>query len=106
MEKSTKVEFYNSMIEELDQERAKFKESQPIATGTQIEVYRQVGKNMLLEIEYLKDRAKLVRLRDDAIGVSPGVQAYLNPKKIESKIDLDNGTAKIDNSLYTTGKKV
>lgn len=94
-----KTKMYDAMIQDLDRQHEEEKSSQLAAAGNRREVYNQVGKNMLFEKEYLDKRKKLVELKNDSIEVSPGVEAWLNPKKVETKFDLDNGSATLDDSL-------
>lgn len=99
MKNQEKFEIYDAMIDELDQQReVKIKEHE-IITGNQNEVYTGVGRRILEQRAYEEKRIKLVELREEARGVSEGVEAYLKREEpLSSKFDLDSGKAKIDTS--------
>lgn len=102
------VDIYNKMIADLENEYFTAKQNQGEITGNQAEVYQKVGQNMLAEKEFYDKKRKLEELRDDVIGVSDGVKSFLdtNKKPFEiSKLDVDEGRVKIDNSLNPLGGK-
>ncbi len=102
-----KVELLKAKIQELDEQHKAALEAQETATGNQREVFTAVASRAVAEVEYLRKRKTLVGMLDDAIGVSPAVEAFINPgKPIETKFDLDSGKAKIDRSLQPEGKAV
>lgn len=101
-----KVKLYQSMIDKLDQEHEAKLNAQPIQKGNRREVYDQVSKRMLDQKAYQDERAKLVSLLNDAIGVSPAVKQFLNPEPTLSKFDVDEGREKEDDSLTPLGGKV
>ena len=106
MANETKIELIKASIEQLDSERKAALEAQERATGNQHEVFTAVASRAVAEGEYLRKRKTLVGMLDDAIGVSPAVEAFLNPgKPIETKFDLDSGKTKIDTSLQPLGGK-
>lgn len=101
-----KVKLYQSMIDKLDQEHEAKLNAQPIQNGNRQAVYEQVSKRMVAQKAYQDERAKLVSLRDDAIGISPAVAKFLNPEVTPSKFELDAGRTKEDDSLSPLGGKV
>jgi hypothetical protein len=101
-----KTELYESMIEDLDNNHNELMKSQEMATGTKFEIRSIIAQRMVEQSKYEKDRRALVQLRNDSMPLSKGMQEWLAPKKIESKFDVENGTAKIDTSLETQGKMV
>ncbi|WP_286860512.1 hypothetical protein [Proteiniphilum sp. UBA5510] len=101
-----KALMYQSMIDELDRENEARLNGQPIQNGTRREVYEQVSKRMLDQKAYQDERAKLVSLREDAIGISPAVAKFLNPEVTPTKFDVDAGTVEIDTSLSPLGGRV
>lgn len=102
--KEALIEYYDKQIEELDKERAERLESYT-AIGNQASVYKQVGANMLAEKEYLDKRAELIKHKEDIIGVSPAVEAFLAAKPDASKFDVDSKKVDVDNSLNPLGGK-
>lgn len=94
-----KVNTYNQMIAELDNEHAAKSANEAELTGNNAAIYDELAKRMLTQRDYEDKRRKLVELRDDAIGVSPAVEQYLNPQKVVSKFEVDKGTFKPDTSL-------
>jgi len=101
-----KTEFLDHLIAELDQNHKDAISNQETATGNKLEVYTQVSRNMSIQRNYENDRTKLVKMRNESVPISKGVQDFLAPKKVESKFDVENGTAKIDTSLETQGKMI
>lgn len=99
------VDIYNKMINDLDNEFQSAMESQEKIAGNQKEVFQRVGENMLAEKKYQEQRSNIVKLRDDIIGVSPAVEAFLHKKEPVSKFDVDAGKAKIDTSMNPLGGK-
>lgn len=99
------VGVYNKMIEDLENEYFTAKQNQEQITGSQNEVYQKVGQNILAENKFYEKKRELERLRDEAIGVSSGVEAFLNSKPEASKFDVDAGEVKIDDSLNRLGGK-
>lgn len=99
------VGVYNKMIEDLENEYFTAKQNQEQITGSQNEVYQKVGQNILAENKFYEKKRELERLRDEAIGVSSGVEAFLNNKPETSKFDVDAGKVKIDDSLNRLGGK-
>lgn len=107
-QKEDVIEYYNKQIEDLDNEFQTFKESQTEIGGNQSQIFQRVGENMLAERKYQEQRDNLVRLRDDIVGVSPAIEAFLDKTKkpLEfSKFDVDSGKAKIDTSMNPLGGK-
>lgn len=100
-----KVEMYNLMIEQLDNEYAETLKAQEISAGNQNEVFGQVAKNMVAEQTYQRERHRLVNLKNEATPLSSGVEKFINPGKVESKFEVDAGTSKVDNSLNPLGGK-
>ena len=98
-----KVKFYNCMIEDLDKSHATTLESQELAAGNKATIYEQISKRMAANNEYRIKRENLVKLKDEAEGVSPAIAAFLKPEIIESKFGLDDGTIELDNSLQPLG---
>lgn len=101
-----KTELLNSMITELDQKHNDAIAKQETPNGTNLDIQNQVAQNMVSQRNYEVERKKLVKMRDESIAVSPGVLNFLAPKKVESKFDVENGTAKIDNSLQMEGRQI
>lgn len=102
------VDIYNKMINDLDNEFQSARENQAAISGNQRDVFQRVGENMLDERKYQEQRDNLVRLRDDIVGVSPAIEAFLDKTKkpLEfSKFDVDSGKAKIDTSMNPLGGK-
>jgi hypothetical protein len=105
MKDEQKFNTYSDMIADLDREHSETLAAQDKPTGDRAEIYTEVSRRIIKQNEYELKRQKLVELRDDAMGVSPAVEAFLNPKKIESKFDVDSGKTKIDDSLNPLGGK-
>lgn len=102
------VDIYDKMISDLDNEFQSARESQEKLVGSQSEVFQRVGENMLAARKYQQQRDNLVKLRDDIVGVSPVVEAFLdktkNPLEV-SKFDVDAGKVKVDTSMNPLGGK-
>jgi len=105
MDKTDKVLLCDAMIAELDNEHQETVNSQS-TTGNRLEVYTSSAANMLAEKTYLDKRKALVSFRNDTVGVSNEVEAYINRvPTVFSKIDVIEGRAKEDNSLQPLGGK-
>lgn len=102
---TVKVNTYNQMIAELDDEHATKLSNEAEPTGNNAAIYDELAKRMLAQRDYENNRRKLVELRDDAIGASLAVEQYLTPKKVVSKFEVDKGTFKPDTSLNPLGGK-
>lgn len=102
------VDIYNKMINDLDNEFQSARENQAAISGNQRDVFQRVGENILAERRYQEQRDNLVKLRDDIVGVSPVVEAFLdktkNPLEV-SKFDVDAGKVKVDTSMNPLGGK-
>lgn len=103
---NTKTELIRATIVELDQMHRDTIANQELATGNKLEVYNQVNQNMASQRAYENERKNLIRMLNDSLPVSKGVQDFLRPKIIEGKMDVISGTAKLDTSLETEGKMV
>lgn len=101
------IDVYNKMINDLDNEFQSARENQEKLVGNQRDVFQGVGENMLAARKYQQQRDNLVKLRDDIIGVSPAVAAFLDKTKKPpvSKFDVDAGTVKVDTSMNPLGGK-
>jgi hypothetical protein len=60
---------------------------------------------MVEQKAYQAERAKLVSLLNDAIGVSPSVEQFLNQEETPSKFHVDAGIVELDDSLTPLGGK-
>lgn len=103
---NTKKELIEAKIQELDKNHFDAIANQEAPNGTNFEVHSRVAQNMVNQRAYEIQRKNLVQMRDNSMGVSPGVLDFLAPKKVESKFDVENGTAKIDNSLQMEGRQI
>lgn len=102
------IEIYKKKIADLEKEHQSAKENQPEITGSQADVFRQVGANLLAEKEFERKRMQLENAISEIVGVSAGVTAFLDKTKkpLEvSKLDVDTGKEKADNSLNPLGGK-
>lgn len=102
------VEIYKKQIADLEKEYYTAKQNQPEITGSQADVFQKVGQNLLAEKEFHDKKMQLENAIADIVGVSDGVTAFLDKtqKPLEvSKLDVDAGKAKIDNSLNPLGGK-
>lgn len=101
------VALYDKQIKELENEYFQKKENQGAITGTQADVYQKVGENLMAENDFHRKKMELEYQRDEIIGVSAGVEAFLNNKPTLSKFDVDSKAVKIDNSLNPfSGKQI
>lgn len=103
---NTKVQLIDAKIQDLDKNHNDAIANQETPNGTNFEVHSRVAQNMVSQRAYEIERKNLVQFRNDSMGVSPGVLEFLAPKKVESKFDVENGTAKIDNSLQMEGRQI
>ncbi len=109
-EKQIRISEIDDEIKMLDAEFLKWQESRDKVAGNNAEVFQQVGANMLKEIEYQNKRRCLEDERRGLSEVSNAVNAYLEsikkPGQLEqSKLDVQQGKAQIDNSLNPLGGK-
>lgn len=109
-EKQIRISEIDNEINALDAEFKEWQASRGNVAGNNAEVYQQVGANMLKEIEYQKKRRCLEDERRDLSPVSDAVNAYLESIKKsgqleQSKLDVQQGKANIDNSLNPLGGK-
>lgn len=100
-----RVEVYRSMLEQLDADYQKDVESREQPTGTQAEVYAEVGRRAVADREYQNQRQQYLQAINDEEEVSPGVANFLKKDETVSKFDVDSGKAKPDNSLNPLGGK-
>lgn len=109
-EKAIRISEIDNEIKALDAEFEEWQTSRGNVAGNNAEVYQQVGTNMLKEVEYQKKRQSLEQERRDLTPVSDAVNAYLESIKKsgqleQSKLDVQQGKANIDNSLNPLGGK-
>lgn len=109
-EKQIRISEIDNEINALDAEFKEWQTSRGNVAGNNAEVYQRVGANMLKEIEYQKKRQCLEKERQDLSPVSDAVTAYLESVKkpgqfSQSKLDVQQGKANIDNSLNPLGGK-
>lgn len=93
------IQIFEKQIADLKKEHDTNYNNQPEITGNRAEIYQKIGENMMKEREYLRQIKQLEDAIADIIGVSPAVAAYIEKPPVESKFEVDAGTAKIDNSL-------
>lgn len=97
--KDDKAMIIESATFELDKAHVEKPESQNV-TENNATVYGTVAQNIVEQRNYEIGRQRLVRLCDDAIGVSNSVTGFLNTKpQFASKLDVLAGEAEIDDSL-------
>lgn len=109
-EKAIRISEIDNEIAALDAEYKEWQDSRANVDGNNAEVFQQVGTNMLKEAKYYNKRRRLEDERRDLTPVSDAVNAYLEsikkPGKFEqSKLDVLQGKASIDNSLNPFGGK-
>lgn len=110
MTKEETLKAIDDELAALEKEYQEWRESTQVS-GNKANVYQQVGANMVREKDYQAKRSELERQKADVIGVSTGVEAYLNHKggkreKLDfSKLDVLDGATTIDNSLTPLGGK-
>lgn len=99
-------ESINNLILKLDQQHQDAITQRETATGSNAEIFANVNRNILDNQKYMNERKSLVKILNDITPVSKGVEDFLLPTKIESKFDVENGIAKIDNSLQIEGRQI
>lgn len=109
-EKQIRISGIDNEIKMLDAEFLNWQESRDKVAGNNAEVFQQVGANMVKEIEYRNKQRWLEDERRELSAVSDAVNAYLEsikkPGQLEqSKLDVQQGKAQIDNSLNPLGGK-
>lgn len=108
MTQDDKVLFYDGHIADLDKEHTEALESQGEIQGNNLAVRTEIANRQSANIKYLRERERLIKLRNEAMDVSKGVADYIAQKKAKapaSKFDLDAGTDKVDDSLNPLGGK-
>lgn len=100
-----KTNEYEKMIADLDREHAEALAAQTEPTGNKNEVYHEVSRRMAFQNGYEKKREKLDQLRVNSMEVSSSVKNFLEPNYTPSKLDVDEGREKLDNSLFPLGGK-
>jgi len=103
---NTKAQLIEAAIAELDQKHNDALSQEETAAGTNLEVRNVVGQRMANQRNYEVKRKNLVGMLNESLPLSKGIEDFLAPKKVESKFDVLAGTATIDNSLNTLGKKL
>lgn len=103
--KDEKAILIEAAIFELDKAQVEKLESKN-TTGNKAAIYGTVAQNMVDTRNYEIERQRLVKLRDDTLGVSQSVTDFLNSKpQFASKLDVQEGRAEIDDSLEPLGGK-
>jgi hypothetical protein len=101
-----KVEYLNGMIEDLDKNREAEIAAQSEITGNNMQVHTDVAARQSAGIKYERERQRLINLRNEAMEVSSGVSDFISGgKKYESKLDVQEGRSKVDDSLNPLGGK-
>lgn len=102
MTQEEKVLFYDGAIADMDKKHAESLESQGEIQGNKLAVHTEIANRQSANIKYIRERERLIQLRNEAMPVSKGVADYIAQKKASapaSKFDLDNGSATLDDSL-------
>ena len=102
-----KAQIYREMLSKLESEYQADVESREMATGTQAEVYAEVGRRAVADREYQTKRSRYLEAINEEEEVSSGVTDFLKKDEPVSKFDVDSGKSKLDDGMNPlSGKQI
>ena len=93
------------LLAKLESEHQSDLQSREFVTGTQAEVFAEVGRRAVADREYQTKRSRFIEAINEETEVSSGVAGFLKKDEPVSKFDLDSGKSTLDTSMQPLGGK-